>query len=86
MIKDWLSKTIFKKEIPRFMETRVLHKTGELPGVLTDVGIIEDGKNAILISAYTTPKRGSEQGSNFIATSSAKIYNLLRDKNSDTPR
>jgi beta-lactamase class A len=80
-LKHNLARTIFKEEIPRFMQTTVMHKTGELPGILTDVGIIDDGKNKILISAYTTPRKGSQQGSNFIANTSSKIYNLLREKN-----
>lgn len=85
-LKENLAKTIFKEEIPRFMQAKVMHKTGELPGVLTDVGIIDDGKNQILISAYTTPRQESEQASTFIAQTSAKIYNLLRDKNGEAPK
>lgn len=85
-LKENLSKTIFKDEIPRLMQTKVMHKTGELPGILTDVGIVDDGKNQILISAYTTPKKGSQQASAFIAQMSAKIYNVLRDKNGEAPK
>lgn len=85
-LKDNLSKTIFKEEIPRYMQTKVMHKTGELPGILTDVGIIDDGRSRILISSYTMPKKGSQQASNFMATTSSKLYNLLRDKNGETPK
>ena len=85
-LKENLAKTIFNEEIPRFMESKVMHKTGELPGILTDVGIVDDGKNQILISTYTKPKKGSQQASTFIAQTSAKIYNLLRDKNGETPK
>lgn len=79
-LKENLGKTIFREEIPRFMKGKVMHKTGELPGILTDVGIVDDGKNQILISAYTTPRNGSDDASDFIAQASAKVYNLLRTK------
>ncbi len=54
--------------------------------VAGNVGIVDDGKNQILISTYTKPKKGSQQASAFIAQTSAKIYNLLRDKNGETPK
>lgn len=79
ILKEELSKTIFKEEIPRFMpKTKVLHKVGELPGVQCDVGIVDDGKDQILISAYTTTRRPPPYASNFLANTAAKAYNLLR--------
>lgn len=81
ILKEELSKTIFKEEIPRFMHnSKVLHKVGELPGVQCDVGIVDDGRDQILISAYTTTRRPPPYASNFIAAISAKAYNLLRTK------
>ena len=81
ILKEELSKTIFKEEIPRFMHnSKVLHKVGELPGVQCDVGIVDDGRDQILISAYTTSRRAPPYASNFIADIAAKAYNLLRTK------
>lgn len=81
ILKEELSKTIFKEEIPRFMQNiKVLHKVGELPEVLCDVGIIDDGRDQILISSYTSTRRPTPYASNFIANISAKAYNLLRTK------
>lgn len=81
ILKDELSKTIFKEEIPRFMSNvKVLHKVGELPGVQCDVGVVDDGRDQILISVYTTTRRAPPYASNFIADISAKTYNLLRSK------
>jgi beta-lactamase class A len=79
-LKDKLANTIFKDEIPRYMETRVMHKAGELDNVLCDVGIVDDGKDQILISAYTSTGRPTAYASDYIATASAKLYNLLRRK------
>ena len=79
ILKDELSKTIFQQEIPRYMKNvKVLHKVGELPGVQCDVGIIDDGHDLILISAYTITKRPPPYASNFIADISDKAYNSLR--------
>ncbi|MDF2570602.1 MAG: Beta-lactamase enzyme family protein [Sporomusa sp.] len=81
ILKEELSKTIFKEEIPRFMHNaKVFHKVGELPGVQCDVGIVDDGRDQILISAYTSTRRPPPYASNFIANVSAKAYNLLRTK------
>jgi beta-lactamase class A len=80
ILKEELAKTIFREEIPRYMlNNKVLHKVGELPeGILCDVGIVDDGKDQILISAYTVTKRPPPYGSNFIANLAAKSYNALR--------
>ncbi|WWV71720.1 hypothetical protein SOV_30570 [Sporomusa ovata DSM 2662] len=81
ILKEELGKTIFKEEIPRYMQkAKVLHKVGELPGVQCDVGIVDDGRDLILISVYTTTQRAAPYASNFIADTSAKAYNLLRIK------
>lgn len=81
ILKEELGKTIFKEEIPRYMQkAKVLHKVGELPGVQCDVGIVDDGRDLILISAYTTTQRAAPYASNFIADTSAKAYNMLRIK------
>ncbi|MEL7634370.1 MULTISPECIES: serine hydrolase [Sporomusa] len=81
ILKEELAKTIFNDEIPRFMQnTKVLHKVGELPGIQCDVGIIDDGRDQILISAYTSTQRPPPYASNFIANISAKAYNLLHTK------
>ncbi|MBP2644913.1 MAG: hypothetical protein H6Q75_353 [Firmicutes bacterium] len=77
--KSYLANTIFHDEIPRYMETPVLHKVGELDAILCDVGVIQDGYDPVLISFYTNTS-DHEYASNFIATQSAKIYNVLRHK------
>lgn len=79
-LKDELANTIFHDEIPRFMLTKVMHKVGELDNVLCDVGIVDDGKDQILISFYTTTNLSDTYASDFIATTSAKLYNALRKK------
>lgn len=79
ILKDELSNTIFQEEIPRFLQgKKVLHKVGELPGVQCDVGIIDDGQDLILVSAYTTTQQPPPYASNFIAEISAKSYNILK--------
>ncbi len=81
LLKEELGTTIFNEEIPRYMKkVKVLHKVGELPGVQCDVGIVDDGRDLILISAYTTTRRTASYSSNFIANASARAYNLLRTK------
>lgn len=82
ILKEELAKTIFKDEIPRLMQNnRVMHKVGQLPGgILNDVGIVDDGKDVILISAYTVTKRTPLYASEFIANLSAKSYNALRTR------
>lgn len=80
LMKDELANTIFRDEIPRHMLTPVLHKVGQLDDVLCDVGIVDDGKDQILISAYTTTDQPVEYASDFIANISAKLYNALRTK------
>lgn len=77
-LKAELANTIFDEEIPRFMQTPVMHKIGELDDVLCDVGIVDDGKDAILISVYTSTKQPVAYASDFIARISAKLYNELR--------
>jgi beta-lactamase class A len=77
-MKAELANSIFDEEIPRFMQTPVMHKVGELDDVLCDVGIVDDGKDAILISVYTSTKRPVAYASDFIANISAKLYNELR--------
>jgi beta-lactamase class A len=79
-LKDELASTIFNDEIPRYMQTRVMHKVGELDNVLCDVGIVDDGKDQILISVYTITTRPDEYASDFIANAAAKLYNALRQK------
>lgn len=76
-LKDDLSNTIFQDEIPRYMQTPVFHKVGELDDVLCDVGVIQDGRDPILISFYTRTA-DHEYSSDFIAKTSAKLYNALR--------
>jgi beta-lactamase class A len=60
--------------------SRVLNKVGALPGVLCDVGLVDDGRDQILISAYTTSDRSEDYASNFLAEISAQAYNALRKK------
>ena len=79
-LKNELANTIYNDEIPRFMQTKVMHKVGELDNVLCDVGIVDDGKNLILISCYTTCDQADPYASDFIAHISAKLYNALRTK------
>lgn len=81
ILKEELAKTIFQEEIPRFMQkNKVMHKVGSLPGMLCDVGIIDDGKDQILISVFTTSQQSEKQSSLYIAEASAKLYNALRTK------
>jgi len=79
-IKDRLANTIFRDEIPRFMETKVMHKVGELDNLLCDVGIVDDGKDQILISVYTLTDRPGGYASDFIVKTAAKAYHALRRK------
>jgi len=78
-LKDELANTIYNDEIPRYMQTPVFHKVGELDEILCDVGVIQDGHDPILISFFTTTGDHT-YSSNFIANESAKIYNALRRK------
>ncbi len=78
-LKYELANTIYNDEIPRYMQTPVFHKVGELDEVLCDVGVIQDGHDPILISFFTTTADHT-YSSNFIASESAKIYNALRRK------
>ncbi|EIW17743.1 MULTISPECIES: serine hydrolase [Pelosinus] len=78
-LKYELANTIYNDEIPRYMQTPVFHKVGELDEVLCDVGVIQDGNDPILISFFTTTADHT-YSSNFIASESAKIYNALRRK------
>jgi len=79
ILKEELSNSIFHEEIPRLLGgKKVLHKVGELPGVQCDVGIIDDGRDLILISIYTTTKQPLPYASNFIAEISAKTYHTLK--------
>ncbi|WP_312515897.1 serine hydrolase [Anaerospora sp.] len=81
ILKEELAHTIYREEIPRFMNhSRVLNKVGALPGVLCDVGLVDDGRDQILISAYTTSDRSEDYASNFLAEISAQAYNALRKK------
>jgi beta-lactamase class A len=82
ILKEELGNTIFQEEIPRYLQgKKILHKVGELPGVQCDVGIIDDGQDLILISAYTTTQQSPPYASNFIADVSAKAYYLLKKSN-----
>ncbi len=78
-LKTELANSIFHDEIPRYMMTPVLHKVGELDGVLCDVGVVQDGHDPILISFYTVTA-DHRYSSDFIAAESAKLYNVLRRK------
>lgn len=80
VLKYELANSIFHEEIPRYMLTPVIHKVGQLDDVLCDVGIVDDGKDKILISAYTRTQQSDEYASDFIANISAKLYNALRRK------
>ncbi len=81
ILKEELANTIFREEIPRFMQrSRVMHKVGALPGLLCDVGIVDDGRDRILISVFATSRRPETYASNFIAHVSAAAYNALRTK------
>ncbi|MDT8903747.1 serine hydrolase [Anaeroselena agilis] len=79
-LKDKLANTIFRDEIPRFMETPVMHKVGSLDNLLCDVGIVDDGRDQILISIYTLTDKPEEYASDYIARTAAKAYNALRRK------
>lgn len=78
ILEDELADTIFHDEIPRFMQTKVMHKVGELDNVLCDVGIVDDGKDRILMSIYIDSDADAESKSDMIAFTAAKLYNLLR--------
>lgn len=79
-VKTKLANTIFHDEIPRYMETPVYHKVGALDNMLCDVGIVDDGKDQILISVYTLTDQSEEYASDYIAKTAAKAYNALRRK------
>lgn len=78
VLEDELANTIFREEIPRFMLTKVMHKVGELDNIMCDVGIVDDGKDRILMSIYTDSSETAEVKSDMIALTAAKLYNLLR--------
>lgn len=78
-LKYELANTIFNDEIPRYMQTPVFHKVGELDDILCDVGVIQDGHDPILISFFTAAGDHT-YSSDFIAAESAKLYNALRKK------
>jgi beta-lactamase class A len=78
-LKYELANTIYNDEIPRYMQTPVFHKVGELDDILCDVGVIQDGHDPILISFFTSTADHT-YSSNFIAGESAKLYNALRRK------
>lgn len=78
-LKYELANTIYNDEIPRYMQTPVFHKVGELDDILCDVGVIQDGHDPILISFFTATGDHT-YSSNFIAGESAKLYNALRRK------
>lgn len=78
-LKYELANTIYNDEIPRYMQTPVFHKVGELDEILCDVGVIQDGHDPILISFFTAAGDHT-YSSDFIASESAKLYNALRRK------
>jgi beta-lactamase class A len=81
ILKEELANTVFHEEIPRFMQkSKVLHKVGQLPGLLCDVGIVDDGRDRILISIFAATRRPDPYASNFIAHTSGDVYNVLRTK------
>jgi len=78
LMTEALSHTIFRDELPRYMqERRVLHKIGELDDVLADVGIVEGATGPVLISVFTETPRESEYASDHIAALSACLYSRL---------
>ncbi|MDR3560246.1 MAG: class A beta-lactamase-related serine hydrolase [Negativicutes bacterium] len=77
-LTDELANTIFNDEIPRYLSSRVMHKVGQLDDILCDVGIVDDGKDKILISIYTETDKGEEYASDFIAAISQKLYAELK--------
>lgn len=79
-LKDKLANTVFHDEIPRYMETPVYHKVGALDNLLCDVGIVDDGRDQILISVYTLTDQPAEYASDYIAKTAAQAYNALRRK------
>lgn len=82
ILKEELAKTIYKEEIPRHMsDNKVMHKVGQLPdGVLNDVGVVDDGKDQILISAFSKTQESPDYASDFLAKLAAKAYDVLRTK------
>ncbi len=78
-LKYGLANSVYNDEIPRYMQTPVFHKVGELDAILCDVGVIQDGHDPILISFFTSTADHT-YASNFIAGESAKLYNALRRK------
>ena len=81
ILKEELADTIFQEEIPRFLQRhKVMHKVGSLPGMLCDVGIVDDGRDQILISVFTVSPREEKKASRFIAELSSDVYNALRDQ------
>ncbi len=78
VLKKELANTIFHDEIPRFMQTKVMHKIGQLKQLLCDVGIVDDGNQKILISIYTVTDKSEDYASQYIAETSAKIYKALK--------
>lgn len=79
-LKNKLANTVFHDEIPRFMQTTVMHKVGALDNLLCDVGIVDDGKDQILISVYTLTSQSETYASDYIAKTAAQAYNALRRK------
>lgn len=77
-LKKELANTIFHDEIPRFMQTKVMHKIGQLKQFLCDVGIVDDGNQKILISIFTVTDKSEDYASQFIAETSAKVYKALK--------
>jgi beta-lactamase class A len=75
-----LTNSIFNEEIPRYMLVPVPHKVGQLDDIMADVGVVDDGRDQILISVFTKSKRNEAYVSDFIADISAKLYNELRRK------
>lgn len=78
-LKNELANTIFQDEIPRYMTGKVMHKVGELDAVLCDVGIIDDGKDQVLISIFTITQRPHSYASDVIAGISAKTFAVLKN-------
>lgn len=78
-LKSQLAETIFQDEIPRYTKHKVMHKIGQLDDILCDVGVIDDGREPVLISFYTKTAAPESYASDFIAATTGKIYNFLRD-------
>lgn len=79
-LKDALANTIFREEIPRYLPpgVTVMHKVGALDDSYSDVGLIDDGTDQILISIYTRTEYGETYASDYMAAAAEAIYRQLK--------